>query len=67
MSGEDQTVYVIDTGTRSVTANIPVGVYSSEIQPMVVDPVTHLVYPATHHVYVTNCKPDGSVEVLARQ
>lgn len=44
-SADQQSVSVIDTRTRRVTAEIPVGrVYPSSPQSIAVDPLTHLVY-----------------------
>ncbi|WP_416382149.1 hypothetical protein [Nocardia higoensis] len=44
-STADQSVSVIDTHTRAVTATIPVGqVFPDSPQSIAVDPVTHLVY-----------------------
>ncbi|WP_067857428.1 YncE family protein [Nocardia shimofusensis] len=44
-STDDQSVSVIDTRTRAVTATIPVGrVFPDSPQSIAVDPATHLVY-----------------------
>ncbi len=43
-SSADESVYIVDTATQRVTGTVEIGVPTTSLQPMAIDPATHLVY-----------------------